>query len=41
MVYEKADWDFKSFDVDACLKTAKKKTEDALDATQPLSSNAG
>ena len=35
MVYEKPDWAFESFNVDAGFKTAQQKTEDALDATNP------
>jgi len=35
MVYEKADWDLKSFSVDAGFKAAQQKTGDALDATNP------
>lgn len=34
-VYEKPDWDFKSFNVDAGLKTAEEKTAVALNATNP------
>lgn len=34
-VYEKADWDIKSFTVDAALKTAEEKTADALNAINP------
>jgi Tannase and feruloyl esterase len=32
-VYEKSDWDFKTFNVDAGLKVATKKTAEALNAT--------
>ena len=32
-VYEKSDWDYKSFVVDAGLKAAVEKTAKALDAT--------
>jgi len=35
MVYEKADWDLKTFSVDAGFKAAQQKTGDALDATNP------
>lgn len=35
MVYDKADWDFKSFALDAGLKDAKAKTAAALDAVNP------
>lgn len=35
MVYEKPDWDFKSFSVDAGFKAGQQKTKDALDATNP------
>lgn len=35
MVYEKPDWDFSSFSVDASFKAAQQKTEDPLDATNP------
>ncbi|HMD99354.1 MAG TPA: tannase/feruloyl esterase family alpha/beta hydrolase [Terriglobia bacterium] len=35
MVYEKADWDYKTFDVDAALKLAEAKTAHALNATDP------
>jgi hypothetical protein len=34
-VYEKPDWDFKSFDVDAGLTVAEEKTAGALNATDP------
>jgi len=34
-VYEKADWDFKAFQVDADLKAANDKTAQALNATDP------
>jgi len=34
-IYEKADWDYKTFHVDAGLKAAKEKTSQALDATDP------
>ncbi len=34
-VYEKPDWDFKSFSVDAALKAAEEKTAAALNATDP------
>lgn len=34
-VYEKPDWDFKSFNVDAGLKVAEEKTAGALNATDP------
>jgi len=34
-VYDKPDWDFKSFDVDAGLKAATEKTAQALNATDP------
>jgi len=34
-VYEKPDWDFKSFNVDAGLKVADAKTAGALNATDP------
>jgi tannase/feruloyl esterase len=33
MVYEKADWDYNSFDVDAGVKLADEKTAKALNAT--------
>lgn len=33
MVYEKADWDYKTFSVDAGLKLAEEKTASALNAT--------
>jgi hypothetical protein len=32
MVYEKADWDYKTFQLDSGLKVAEQKTGDALDA---------
>ncbi len=35
MVYEKANWDYKTFDVDQALKLADAKTADALDSTNP------
>ena len=35
MVYEKADWDFKTFNVDKGLKDAQEKTGKALNATDP------
>jgi Tannase and feruloyl esterase len=35
MVYEKADWDYKTFQVDAGLKAAEDKTAAALDAVNP------
>jgi feruloyl esterase len=35
MVYEKADWDFKSLNLDRDLKLAKDKTAAALDAVNP------
>jgi feruloyl esterase len=34
-VYEKADWDYKTFSVDAGLKAANDKTAQALNATDP------
>jgi len=34
-VYEKPDWDFKSFNVDAALKAAEEKTAAALNAIDP------
>src|SRR3954471_2383619 len=34
-VYEKADWDYKTFKVDADLKAANEKTAQALNATDP------
>jgi len=34
-VYEKADWDYKTFNVDAGLKAANEKTAQALNATDP------
>jgi feruloyl esterase len=34
-VYEKADWDYKTFRVDADLKAANEKTAKALNATDP------
>lgn len=35
MVYEKADWDYKTFTVDAGMQAAKEKTASALDAVDP------
>jgi hypothetical protein len=35
MVYEKADWDYKTFKVDDGLKAAQEKTGKALNATDP------
>jgi Tannase and feruloyl esterase len=35
MVYEKADWDYKSFALEGGLKAANEKTADALNATNP------
>lgn len=35
MVYEKKDWDYKSFTVDSGLQAAKTKTSEALDAVNP------
>jgi feruloyl esterase len=35
MVYEKADWDYRTFNVDAGLKAAQEKTGKALNATDP------
>jgi feruloyl esterase len=35
MVYDKADWDYKTFNVDAGLKAANEKTAQALNATDP------
>jgi hypothetical protein len=35
MVYEKADWDYKTFDVEQALKIAEAKTAHALNATDP------
>jgi hypothetical protein len=35
MVYAKADWDYKKFDVDEGLRMAAEKTSAALDATDP------
>jgi hypothetical protein len=35
MVYEKADWDYKTFNVDAGLKAAQEKTGKVLNATDP------
>ena len=35
MVYEKKDWDYKTFTVDAGLKAADEKTEAALNANDP------
>jgi feruloyl esterase len=34
-VYEKSDWDYKTFNVDAGLKAANDKTAQALNATDP------
>jgi len=34
-VYERADWDYKTFKVDTDLKTANEKTAQALNATDP------
>jgi len=34
-VYEKPDWDFKTFNVDAGLKAANEKTAETLNATDP------
>ncbi len=34
-VYEKADWDYKTFTVDAGLKAADEKTAEALNAIDP------
>ena len=34
-VYEKSDWDYKTFQVDADLKAANEKTAQALNATDP------
>jgi Tannase and feruloyl esterase len=34
-VYEKSDWEFKTFNVDAGLKAANEKTAQALNATDP------
>ena len=34
-VYEKPDWDYKTFNVDAGLKTANEKTAQALNAADP------
>jgi Tannase and feruloyl esterase len=35
MVYEKRDWDYKTFTVDSGFKAAKAKTSEALDAVNP------
>jgi feruloyl esterase len=35
MVYEKADWDYKTFQLDSGLKAAEEKTGDALNAINP------
>jgi feruloyl esterase len=35
MVYEKRDWDYKSFTMDSGLQAAKAKTSEALDAVNP------
>lgn len=35
MVYEKADWDYKSFTAESGIQSAKEKTAHALDATDP------
>jgi len=35
MVYEKADWDLKTFRLEDALKVAEERTETALDATDP------
>ena len=35
MVYEKHDWDYKTFQLDTGLKTAEQKTADALNAINP------
>jgi feruloyl esterase len=35
MVYDKADWDYKTFQVDSGLKAAEEKTAAALDAVSP------
>ncbi|HLY63426.1 MAG TPA: tannase/feruloyl esterase family alpha/beta hydrolase [Terriglobia bacterium] len=35
MVYEKADWDYKTFDIDQATKLADAKTADALNSTNP------
>lgn len=35
MVYEKAEWDYKTFQVDAGLKAAEEKTANSLDAVNP------
>jgi feruloyl esterase len=35
MVYEKSDWDYKTFNLEAGLKAAEEKTASALDAADP------
>lgn len=35
MVYEKADWDYKTFDIDQSTRLADAKTADALNSTNP------
>jgi feruloyl esterase len=35
MVYEKADWDYKTFDIDKATRLADEKTAEALNATNP------
>lgn len=35
MVYQKADWDYKTFDIDQATKLTDAKTADALNATNP------
>jgi feruloyl esterase len=35
MVYEKPDWDYKTFQLDAALKVAEEKTGEALNAINP------
>jgi hypothetical protein len=35
MVYDKKDWDYKTFSADDSMKTANQKTADALNATSP------
>ena len=35
MVYERSDWDYKTFQLDAGLKVAEQKTGDALNAVNP------
>jgi Tannase and feruloyl esterase len=35
MVYDKADWDYKTFDIDQATKLADEKTADALNSTNP------